>query len=146
MRNIAVVALILMLATAAQAGEIFRYVTTDGTVSFTDDEKKIPAVYTDVAEEVVLEGDFKDFGSLTIITVDPTSPARYYPVMSKLTNRVTLDARTGSAIVTNCTGHVSVTSERHQFGDFNRTIYLVHDECGELVSVTFYQPEVRIRR
>ena len=134
------VALILMLTTAAQAGEIFRYVTTDGTVSFTDDENRIPAAYSDVTEEVVLEGDFKDFGRLTIITIDPI-----LPVLSKLTNRVTLGASIG-AIITNCNGHVSVTSERHQFGDFNRTVYLVHDECGELASVTFYQPEVRINR
>ncbi len=142
MRNIVAVVLILMLVTAAQAGEIFRYVDNYGAVSFTDDVKRIPAEYVLVTEKIVL-GEFKDFDRLTIITVNPTLPV---VSMSKLTNRVTLDARTGSAIVTNCTGHVSVTSERHQFGDFNRTIYLVHDECGELVSVTFYQPEVRIHR
>jgi thiamine pyrophosphokinase len=133
MRNIAVaVALILMLATAAQAGEIFRYVTNDGTISFTDDVKRISLAYKDVAETVVL-GEFKDFDSLTISTVKyDLAPLR---ASAENPNRVD-----------ECTGHASVTSERRQFGDFNRTIYLVHDECGELVSATFYQPEVRINR
>jgi hypothetical protein len=130
-----------MLATAAQAGEIFRYVTEDGVVSFTDELKRVPARYKDVAERVILDEEFKDFNRLSVATVDST-----LPVLPKLTNRVTVDARTGSAIITNCTGHVSVTSERHQFGDYNRTVYLVHDECGDLISVTSYQPEVRIER
>jgi hypothetical protein len=45
-----------------------------------------------------------------------------------------------------CGGFITVTSERRQFGDFNRTVYSVHDECGNLVSETFSQPEVRIDR
>jgi YD repeat-containing protein len=39
-----------------------------------------------------------------------------------------------------------VTSERVQFGDFNRTVYYTYDECGKLVSTTFSQPEVKIER
>jgi hypothetical protein len=138
MRNIAVIALILMLATAAQAGEIFRYVTNDGTISFTDDVKRIPLAYKDVAETVVLEGEFKWFDSLTISTVKYEVPhIHLMPLRASAENLNGADE---------CTGHVSVTSERRQFGDFNRTIYLVHDECGELVSATFYQPEVRINQ
>jgi hypothetical protein len=132
MRRIAiVVALILMMATTAYAGEIFRYVDSDGTISFTDDVKRIPAAYKDVAEKVVLEGEFKNFDALTIVTVTPEI--------------VIPDVTFDRAFVA-CTGHVSVTSERVQFDDFNRTVYYVYDECGKLVSTTFSQPEVYIHR
>ena len=138
MRNIAVVTLILMLTTAAYAGEIFRYETKDGVVSFTDSEKRIPAAYRDVTEKVALEGEFKNFDRLTISTVKYGVPHLHLtPLLASAENQNGVDE---------CTGHVSVTSERHQLGDFNRTIYFVHDECGELVSVTFYQPKVRINR
>ncbi len=126
---IAAVALILMLATAAYAGEIFRYVTTDETVSFTDDVKKIPAMYKDTAETVVLEGEFKD--TTTFVTV---TPEIVIPVVEVPTT------------IETCDGFVTVTSERRQFGDFNRTVYSVYDECGNLVSETFSQPEVDIER
>lgn len=133
------VALFLMFATAAHGGEIFRYVTNDGTVSFTDDVKRIPPMYKDTAETVVLEGAFKNFGRLTVVTEDFTP--RLFPgvVASKLVNNDFDRAVT-------CTGHVFVTSERHQFGDFNRTVYLTYNECGDLVSVTFSQPKVQIDR
>jgi hypothetical protein len=134
-----------MLATAAYAGDIFRYVDTNGerlssgqenrpqrgTISFTDSEKKIPAAYKDVAEKVVLEGAFKDLDSLTIVTVTPEIKIPVVDVPNTTTT---------------CDGFVTVTSERRQFGDFNRTVYSVHDECGNLVSETFSQPEVRIDR
>jgi hypothetical protein len=136
MRRIGIaVALILMLATTAYAGEIFRYVDSDGTVSFTDDVKRIPAAYKDVAEKVVLEGEFKNLDSLTIVTV---TPEIVIPVVEVPDTTVT------------CNGFVTVTSERRQFSDglsdYNRRVYLVHDECGNLVSETFYQPEIRIER
>jgi hypothetical protein len=132
MRRIGIaVALILMLATAAYAGDIFRYVDSDGVVSFTDSEKKIPAMYKDAAEEVVLAGEFKDFDALTIVTV---TPEIVIPVVEVPTTTET------------CDGFITVTSERRQFGDFNRTVYSVYDKCGNLVSETFSQPEVRINR
>jgi hypothetical protein len=106
-------------------------VDSDGTISFTDDVKRIPAAYKDVSEKVVLEGEFKNFDSLTIVTV---TPEIVIPVVE-----VPNTAET-------CNGFVTVTSERRQFGDFNRTVYSVLDECGNLVSETFSQPEVRIDR
>jgi hypothetical protein len=129
MRRIAIVAMILMLASTAYAGEIFRYVDSDGTISFTDDVKRIPAAYKDVAEKVVLEGAFKD--TVTFVTVTPEIKI---PVVEVPTT------------IETCDGFVTVTSERRQFGDFNRTVYSAHDECGNLVSETFSQPEVRIGR
>jgi hypothetical protein len=132
MRRIGIaVALILMLATAAYAGDIFRYVDSDGTISFTDDVKRIPAAYKDVAEKIVLEGEFKNFDSLTIVTV---TPEIVIPVVEVPTP------------IETCDGFITVTSERRQFGDFNRTVYSVHDECGNLVSETFSQPDVDIER
>jgi hypothetical protein len=132
MRRIAVaVALILMMATAAYAGDIFRYVDSDGTVSFTDDVKRILPAYKDAAEKVVLEGEFKNLDSLTIVTV---TPEIVIPVV-EVPDTVEI-----------CDGAVAVTSERRQFGDFNRTVYSYFDECGNLVSETFSQPEVYILR
>ncbi len=131
MRKIVVaVALILMLATAAYAGDIFRYVDSDGTISFTDDVKRIPPAYKDAAEEVVLEGEFKN--TVTFVTVPRLFPG---VVASELLTTVE-----------SCDGAITITSERKQFGDFNRTVYSVHDECGKLVSETFSQPEVDIER
>ena len=122
---------LLMLATVSR-GEIFRYVDSYGTVSFTDDVKKIPAAYKDVAGKVILEGEFKTLGSLTIVTVTP---------------EITIPGiEEGSEFVEPCDGVITVTSERRQFGDFNRTVYSVRDECGNLVSETFSQPEVNVQR
>ena len=128
---------LLMLATASQ-GEIFSYVDRYGTVSFTDDETRIPPMYKDVAEKVVLEGEFKNLDSLTVVTVTPEIkiPAMEVP------NTI----ETFAELFEDCGDSVTVTRERRQFGDFDRTVYLVHDECGKLVSETFSQPEVRINR
>ena len=132
MRRIAVaVALSLLLAPAAYAGDIFRYVDSDGVVSFTDSEKKIPPMYKDVAEKVVLEGEFKNLDSLTIVTA---TPEIVIPVV-EVPNTIET-----------CNGKVTITSERRQFGDFNRTVYSVYDECGDLVSETFHQPTVKLNR
>jgi hypothetical protein len=132
-RIVLAVALILMMASTAYAGDIFRYVDSDGTVSFTDSVKRIPAAYKDVAEKVVLEGAFKD--TVTFVTV---TPEIRIPVVEVPTT------------IETCDGFVTVTSERRQFSDglsdYNRTVYSVHDECGNLVSETFSQPEVRIDR
>ncbi len=130
MRNIVAVVLILILASVAHAGDIFQYVDSYGVTSFTDDEKRIPAAYKDAAEKIVLEDAFQDM--VTVVTATPEIG--------------TPSVEEGSEFVEPCTGAVTVTSERRQFGDFNRTVYLVHDECGNLVSETFSQPEVRINR
>ncbi len=133
MRTIVVaVVSILMLATAAHAGDIFRYVTGEGTVSFTDSMKKIPMLYKPSAEEIVFGGAFQNFDRLTIVTVVPEIRAS---VVLETVVEVPL-----------CGGTVSVTSERRQFGDFSRRVFLVHDECGKLVSETLFQPVLRISR
>ena len=143
MRKVAVaVALVLMLATASHAGEIFRYVTNDGTVSFTDRENNIPTMYRDISEKIVLEGTFKDFSRLSVVTMDPiTKPITVpVPLLSKLANR---DFDRAFVV---CSGHISESSERVQFGDFNRTVYYVYDECGNLISATFSRTDVQIGR
>ena len=139
MRSLVVLTLtlILALATTAQA-EVFRWTTAEGVVSFTDSEKMIPARYKDSAEKVILD-PLKNFDRLTISTVNNEevvpSPAQvtfYNP------NRVD-----------ECTGLVTVTTERRQFGEFhtyNRRIYVTRDECGNTISETFYSPEVRVNR
>jgi len=45
-----------------------------------------------------------------------------------------------------CKGHVLVTSQRIQDGDYNRRIYIVTDECGKTTSVTPFNPSVQINR
>ena len=137
MRSIAVVVLILMSVmasvTAVQAGDIFRYVTTEGTVSFTDSEKKIPMLYKPSAEEVVLGGAFQSFNRLTIVTVTPEI-------------KIPVVVEEESTSTDTCAGAVTVTRERRQFEDFNRTVYLAHDECGNLISETFFKPSVKVGR
>ena len=147
MRRIAIaVALVLMLATASHAGQIFRYVTTDGTVSFTDTEKNIPSMYKDTAETVAFEGEFKKFDRLSIIMDPITEPITVpAPLLSKLVNRDFFDRDFDRAFVV-CSGHISESSERVQFGDFNRTVYYVYDECGNLISATFSRTDVQIGR
>ncbi len=140
MRSLAI-ALILVLSTVAQAGEVFRYVTKDGVVSFTDTEKTIPARYKDVTEKIEV-GPFKDFDRLTVVTTEKPEA-----VVASAAHLARLRASRAPVVQTNeCTGPITVTSERRQFGEYNREVYLVHDECGNLVSETFYQPEVRIGR
>ncbi len=148
MRNIAAVVLILMMATVAHAGEIFRYVDSYGVVSFTDNEKRIPAAYKDVAEKIILEGEYRL--STTFASSRSRLDLRHYAVV-EADATILPDARPDtenpvSVFNEPCTGAVTVTSERRQLGDFNRTVYRVHDECGNLVSETFSQPKVSIER
>ncbi len=145
--TVVAVVLILMLATTAQAGEIFQYVDRWGAMSFTDDVKRIPAAYKDVAEKLVLEGEFEDI--LTVVTVNVPEYPRDFPRTPEITipaAEVPNTIETFAELFADCGDSVTVTRERRQFGDFNRTVYLVHDECGNLVSETFSQPEVRINR
>lgn len=135
--------LIFALATAAQA-DVFSWTTDAGVVSFTDSEEQIPAEYKEASERFVA-GSFKDFDRLTIASlVTPEVGA-----LSAL-RRSRRSAETAPPTGDECTGHVTVvTTERRQFGEFrmySRRIYVARDECGNVISTTFYYPEVRINR
>ena len=136
------------MASVAHAGEIFRYVDSCGAVSFTDDVKSIPEAYKDAAEKIVLEGEYAL--STTFASNWSRLDLRHYAVVEAdvtIPPDARLDTENPVSVFNEpCTGAVTVTSERRQFGDFNRTVYRVHDECGNLVSETFSQPEVDIER
>ncbi len=52
--SVVALALVAALATPAAAGSLYRFVTDEGTVSFTDDSKRIPARYRASADRLAV--------------------------------------------------------------------------------------------
>lgn len=73
MRSIWIAMLMLMLPAAASA-EFFRYETEEGTLAFTDDEKRIPSRYRARAVPEAPRSFF-DYPRLTIVEAGATSVA-----------------------------------------------------------------------
>jgi hypothetical protein len=132
--------IMLALAISAQAGEFYQYTTVDETISFTDREKAVPQAYkANAVKRNTSEIDVKltpykaaDTAANTAALADRLVALRAQPV----------PVRT----VATCTGHVLVTSQRIQVGDYNRRIFVATDECGQTRSVTSFYPDVQINR
>ncbi len=96
--------------------------------------------------------------SLIVIEVDGLKDFERGTIVNSSTYATALEARLAhlrevNAVETqprqrlrDCTGHVTVTSQRVQDGDFNRRLFTVFDECGQVVSVTRSRPDVQINR
>jgi hypothetical protein len=134
--------ILLALTVQAQAGEFYQYTTVDETISFTDREKAIPKAYkANAVKRDTSEIDVK-------LTAGKALDAALY--RASLADRLA-DLRARSAArrapaVEACAGHVLVTSQRIQVGDYNRRIFVATDECGRTRSVTSFYPDVQINR
>jgi len=143
MRTILCTTIILLaLAVQAQAGEFYQYTTVDETISFTDREKAVPQAYkADAVKRTTAEIDVK------LTSGKAADTAAYKAALdARLADlRARSDARRTPAVKA-CNGHVLVTSQRIQDGDFNRRIYVATDECGRTTTVTPFNPDVQINR
>ena len=58
--------LVFTIHSVSFAGDVFMWVSTSGSVSFTDDEKRIPPMYKNQAKKVEF-GPLKDYKRATLI-------------------------------------------------------------------------------
>ncbi len=114
------------------------YVSDTGSLSFSDDEKRIPErhkaeaeshTWAELAEKVAPRETLMKFEDVVI----PEPPAN--PVAEVI-----------SSWRPECSGHVTVEQVRVQDGAYNRNMFVVRDECGNIVSVTPQRPHIHINR
>ena len=138
MKNIFFV-FILLIATSAVADSpttVYKWVDSEGVASYTDNDKAVPAKYLEDVETVTLNG-IKGYEKFSTVTVSADHTAWLAHLR---------EVNTVVAEPDYCKGHVLVTSQRIQDGDYNRRIYIVTDECGKTTSVTPFNPSVQINR
>lgn len=144
MRNIFVVLIAVLVTSVALANGstvAYKYVDSYGTLSFTDDEKRVPVKYRAGAEKVTL-GALKDYDRFTAVAPPVDSwrdlfpPAVKAPATAVVTAPV-LDER-------DC-GTVTFRSERRDHDGLNSRFYIAEDDCGVLFDAPFY-PDFRVLR
>ncbi len=130
MRKILVVLVVVFAASVALAGGptvVFKYVDSFGTVSFTDDEGRVPAKYKAVAEKLTL-GALADYDRFTAVA--PVAPVAVAPTTQVVTAPV-------AATKQDC-GPVTRRSERRDHDGFNSLFWIIENDCGELYNGTGY--------
>lgn len=146
MRNVLVVLIVLLSASVAMADgptAAYRYVDASGTVSFTDDVKRVPAKYRNIAEKVTL-GTLGNYERFTEVTTTTTTEGSTRLETLRSSNVV------AAPIVEVCDGPVTVTQERRErtpkvaswtgSNSYNSMFYVVRDSCGNEKSVTLTNP------
>lgn len=130
------IALVAILsASKVEAGDFYQWTTEDGTVSFAENAKDIPKRYQATAQErTFAEVAAKVHETPILVTPKVHFPS---PAAPEVVNPNRLD---------DCTGPVTVTTERRQVGDYNRTFYVMKDECGFVVYDSPVPIELRANR
>ena len=144
MRTLILVLFVIVMATLAVAGAsdaspMWCWTTEDSVLSCTDTEKNIPARYKDQAEVVETE-------NLATERITPHSTAGHADELTARLARLRQVNAPAPKPVRECEGHVTVTSDRIQVGEYNSRVFIVKNECGETVSVTPFYPDVQINR
>jgi hypothetical protein len=141
MKNIFFVIVLLVATSAFAEGPttVYGWVDSDGVESFTDRDEAVPAKYLEDVEVITLYGikGYEKFSTVLESTYAADLEARLVHLREANTVTVGPDF---------CKGHVLVTSQRIQDGDYNRRIYIATDECGKTTSVTSFMPGVQINR
>lgn len=136
---VAVFLLALALSKSARAGgedsrgSFFTYTMPNGTLSFTDSERRVPA-----AAKNVFERTWEELEASQIHRETEMSMSDYH------FHRLPIDPTPlpNPNHLTDCTGAVTVESARVQFGAVNRRMYSVVDSCGRVISTAPNQPVV----
>jgi len=132
---------IALMATASSADEpttVYSWETKDGAIAFTDVAERVPEMY--VADVITID---ETIGRITTV-LDSSYGDDLRARIAHL--REMNGERRARGALRDCTGHVLVTSQRIQDGDFNRRIYIATDECGRTATVTPFNPSVQINR
>lgn len=141
-RFVLTLALVALGSTVAQANDtFFRYTAPDGSLAFTDSEKKIPAASRDSVEA----DSFSALAERTSKRITPMAISAEELAQTIHVPAPELLAPTPAAPPA-CEGPTTVTSERRQMGAYNRTVFIVTDGCGNVVAETLENPTVNIVR
>ena len=117
-------------------GSFYQWTTESGVVSFTDDMKRVPDLYKDQAVERTWED------------VHASVEKRFTPESTRHEPYVWADPvlEPNPNWERDCTGHITVTQERVQNGEYNRNMFTVQDECGRVISITPHRPQISLQR
>ena len=132
---------------AEPSGEFYQWTLPNGDVMVTDDAKRIPAMYKDIA----VKRSFAQVGEDAKITEMTIPGADYAAALeASLARSRKLAARTAtSPRVEGCEGPITVAQERRDYvergNSYNSLFYVVHDSCGNEVSATRTNPIPLIR-
>lgn len=144
MRNVFVVLVVTLASSVALADGptvAFKYVDDAGVVSFTDDEKRVPAKYKDRAEKVTL-GELGDYERFTAVTVAAEAAAQVATAPAVV--------YTAPAATKQDCGTIRVRSERRDgesnSGGDNTRFFIAEDDCGVLFDAPYYPELNSLRR
>ena len=132
---------------AEPSGEFYQWTLPNGDVQMTDDVKRIPAKYKPIA----VKRSFAQVGKDAKVTEMTISGDDYAAALEASLDRSRkLAARTAtSPRVEACEGPITVAQERRDYvergNSYNSLFYIVHDSCGNEVSVTRNNPIPLIR-
>jgi hypothetical protein len=132
---------------AEPSGEFYQWTLPNGDVQMTDDAKRIPAKYKDIA----IKRSFAQVSKDAKVTEMTISGADYAAALEESLERSRrIAARTATRpSVPECTGPITVAQERRDYEErgnsYNSLFYIVHDACGNEVSVTRTNPISAIR-
>ena len=132
---------------AEPSGEFYQWTLPNGDVNMTDDAKRIPAMYKDIA----IKRSFAQVGEDANITEMTIPGAEYQAALeASLERSRKLAARTAvSPRVEGCDGPVTVGQERHDYvergNSYNSLFYVVRDTCGNVKSVTRANPRLLLQ-
>lgn len=146
MRIAIVVLALVFAATVAQAeGTYFAWVTEDGVFSYTDDEKRVPAMYKDVAKELPFP-KLAEYERLT--AMGKGVPAEQAAALTARLERLR-SVNVAVRPATEDCGTVSIRSERRDVetnaGGSNARFFIAEDDCGVLYDAPFY-PDFQVNR
>lgn len=139
MRNVLIVLIAVLASSVALADGptvAFKYVDSFGTLSFTDDENRVPVKYK-AAEKVTL-GALGDYNRFTAIAPRDAEAALERVRVPATVTAVRAPAKPDCGVVT-------FRSERRDHDGYNSRFYIAEDDCGVLYDAPFY-PEFKVRR
>lgn len=116
----------ILVSSKVEAADFYQWTTEDGVVSVTDDARRIPARYRATA----IERSFKDISAKHTTLLSTSLPS---PNAVPVGNPNHLPDEKLDLLLPECDQAVAVTTERRQVGEYNRTFYIVTDECGNVV-------------
>ncbi len=147
---------ILFFATTVEAsetsGEFYQWTLSDSGISVTDDVKRIPAKYQDIA----VKRSFTDLAEVVKATeIIIPSADRTAALEASLDRGRKLAARLATTPRTErCDGPITVAQERRDHtpkatswtgsNSYNSMFYVSRDSCGDEVSVTLTNPHVLV--
>jgi hypothetical protein len=132
---------------AEPSGEFYQWTLPNGDIQMTDDAKRIPAKYKDIA----IKRSFAQVGKDAKVTEVKVKADEYSAELQASLERLRRlnDRTTTSPSAPECTGTITVAQERRDYvergNSYNSLFYIVHDSCGNEISMTRTNPISALR-